>query len=112
MTNPYATPTTASDSAQLTVPDGESAAHRILRIVGIGGAVLSCFGAFLSSVKYYRQDNAAWTVTAFVSGCMMLFVLVQLIRKSTRYSANHPMQPSGEVGRFEVDDQPSPPADR
>jgi len=22
------------------------------------------------------------------------------------------MQPSGEVGRFEVDDQPSPPADR
>ena len=25
---------------------------------------------------------------------------------------NHPMQPSGEVGRFEVDDQPSPPADR
>ena len=27
-------------------------------------------------------------------------------------SANHPMQPSGEVGRFEVDYQPSPPADR
>ncbi len=26
--------------------------------------------------------------------------------------ANHPMQPSGEVGRFEVEDQPSPPADR
>lgn len=25
---------------------------------------------------------------------------------------NNPMQPSGEVGRFEVDDQPSPPADR
>jgi hypothetical protein len=25
---------------------------------------------------------------------------------------NHPMQPSGEIGRFEVDDQPSPPADR
>ncbi|GAB5407136.1 MAG: hypothetical protein Aurels2KO_53670 [Aureliella sp.] len=25
---------------------------------------------------------------------------------------NHPMQPSAEVGRFEVDDQPSPPADR
>jgi hypothetical protein len=24
----------------------------------------------------------------------------------------HPMQPSGEVGRSEVDDQPSPPADR
>ena len=29
-----------------------------------------------------------------------------------REAANHPMQPSGEVGRFEVDDQPSPPADR
>ena len=27
-------------------------------------------------------------------------------------SANQAMQPSGEVGRFEVDDQPSPPADR
>ncbi|WP_218933813.1 hypothetical protein [Rubripirellula lacrimiformis] len=27
-------------------------------------------------------------------------------------AANHPMQPSGEVGRFEMDDQPSPPADR
>ena len=27
-------------------------------------------------------------------------------------SANHPMQPSGEVGRFEVENQPSPPADR
>ncbi len=27
-------------------------------------------------------------------------------------SANHPMQPSGEVGRFEVANQPSPPADR
>jgi hypothetical protein len=25
--------------------------------------------------------------------------------------ANHPMQPSGEVGRFDVDDRPSPPAD-
>ncbi len=25
---------------------------------------------------------------------------------------NHPMQPSGEIGRFEVEDQPSPPADR
>ncbi len=25
---------------------------------------------------------------------------------------NHPMQPSGEIERFEVDDQPSPPADR
>ncbi|MDM4019554.1 hypothetical protein [Roseiconus lacunae] len=25
---------------------------------------------------------------------------------------NHPMQPSGEVARFEVEDQPSPPADR
>src|SRR5690606_12241464 len=30
----------------------------------------------------------------------------------TESAANHPMQPSGEVGRFEVDDQPSPPADR
>ncbi|KLU05200.1 hypothetical protein RISK_002776 [Rhodopirellula islandica] len=30
----------------------------------------------------------------------------------TEAAANHPMQPSGEVGRFEVDDQPSPPADR
>ncbi len=27
-------------------------------------------------------------------------------------AGNHPMQPSGEVGRFEVEDQPSPPADR
>ncbi|MCO8125576.1 hypothetical protein NHH03_27805 [Stieleria sp. TO1_6] len=27
-------------------------------------------------------------------------------------TGNHPMQPSGEVGRVEVDDQPSPPADR
>jgi hypothetical protein len=26
--------------------------------------------------------------------------------------ANHPMQPSGEVRRFEMEDQPSPPADR
>ena len=25
---------------------------------------------------------------------------------------NHPMQSSGEIGRFEVEDQPSPPADR
>jgi len=27
-------------------------------------------------------------------------------------AANQAMQPSGEVARFEVDDQPSPPADR
>lgn len=27
-------------------------------------------------------------------------------------TGNHPMQPSGEVGRSEVDDQSSPPADR
>ena len=27
-------------------------------------------------------------------------------------AGNHPMQPSGEVGRLEVDDQPSPPPDR
>jgi len=27
-------------------------------------------------------------------------------------AANHPMQPSGEAGRLEVDDQSSPPADR
>jgi hypothetical protein len=27
-------------------------------------------------------------------------------------AANHPMQPSGKVKRFKVDDQPSPPADR
>lgn len=30
----------------------------------------------------------------------------------TRETANHPMQPSGEVGCVEVDVQPSPPADR
>ncbi len=29
-----------------------------------------------------------------------------------RAAANHPMQRSGEVGRFEVDGQPSPPTDR
>ncbi|WP_144060276.1 hypothetical protein [Rhodopirellula sallentina] len=34
------------------------------------------------------------------------------VPSAQRRSANHPMQPSGEVGRFEVDDQPSPPADR
>jgi len=33
---------------------------------------------------------------------------VRPLRKLT----NHPMQPSGEVGRFEVDDPPSPPVDR
>lgn len=27
-------------------------------------------------------------------------------------AGNHPMQPIGEVGRFEVVNQPSPPADR
>ena len=27
-------------------------------------------------------------------------------------TTNHPMQPSGEIGRFEMEDQPSPPADR
>jgi hypothetical protein len=27
-------------------------------------------------------------------------------------TGNHPMQPSGKIGRFEVEDQPSPPADR
>jgi len=27
-------------------------------------------------------------------------------------SHNHPMQPSGEIVRFEVDDRPSPPVDR
>jgi len=30
----------------------------------------------------------------------------------TQIAANHPMQPSGEIGRLEVDDQPSPPVDR
>ena len=38
--------------------------------------------------------------------------LADLRPVGTTRSANHPMQPSGEVGRFEVDDQPSPPADR
>jgi hypothetical protein len=29
-----------------------------------------------------------------------------------KMTGNHPMQPSGKIGRFEVEDQPSPPADR
>ena len=31
---------------------------------------------------------------------------------NSRTPNNHPIQPSGEVGRFQIDDQPSPPADR
>ncbi len=38
--------------------------------------------------------------------------LVVTVYATSENAANHPMQPSGEVGRFEVDDQPSPPADR
>ena len=34
------------------------------------------------------------------------------IRERIGDLGNHPMQPSGEVGRFEVEDQSSPPADR
>jgi hypothetical protein len=34
------------------------------------------------------------------------------IDRKDQGAANHPMQPSGEVGRIEMDDQPSPPADR
>lgn len=35
------------------------------------------------------------------------------VRRAHRKPAgNHPMQPSGEVRRFEVENQPSPPADR
>ncbi len=38
--------------------------------------------------------------------------LVVSVYAAPETAANHPMQPSGEVGRFEVDDQLSPPADR
>ena len=36
----------------------------------------------------------------------------QMILEDRTNKQNQPMQPSGEVGRFEVDGQPSPPADR
>ncbi len=41
---------------------------------------------------------------------LQIFTFVKLRRAAA--FLNHPMQPSGEVGRFEVDDQPSPPVDR
>jgi hypothetical protein len=41
-----------------------------------------------------------------------VFLAWRLYARPTPETANHPMQPSGEVGRFEIDDRPSPPADR
>jgi len=35
-----------------------------------------------------------------------------LLEAQFKAADNHPMQPSGEVGRFDVENQPSPPADR
>ncbi len=50
---------------------------------------------------------AACGLTFFVS----LGLLIQT-DATFKQRPNHPMQPSGEVGCFEVDDQPSPPADQ
>ncbi|QDT04873.1 hypothetical protein K227x_32700 [Rubripirellula lacrimiformis] len=37
---------------------------------------------------------------------------VRLVLKRRKKQANHPMHPNGEIGRFQVDDQSSPPVDR
>ncbi|WP_237607743.1 hypothetical protein, partial [Roseimaritima sediminicola] len=60
------------------------------------------------NLSYTRQAPDADQCEAFTAN------LVSAIRNasSQRAEQNHPMQPSGEVGRFEVDDQPSPPGDR
>ena len=45
--------------------------------------------------------------------CELKLPIVEFNRNEwSSRAANHPMQPSGEVGRFEVDHQQSPPADR
>ncbi|MCA9169782.1 MAG: hypothetical protein KDB23_19040 [Planctomycetales bacterium] len=110
--NPYAAPQTVSDVPQLPASNEDVVARRVLRFVGICGPIIGCIGAFLSCIKYYLQEDTARTITAFASGCILLFTFLQFVRISTKYPANHPKQPHGEVEFFEVNDQPSPPADR
>ncbi|TWT98542.1 hypothetical protein Pla52nx_003455 [Stieleria varia] len=54
----------------------------------------------------YRSQGNAW----LCGECFGKFIRDDSLGLTT--AANQPMQPSGEVGRFEVNDQPSPPADR
>ncbi|WP_461509484.1 hypothetical protein [Rhodopirellula baltica] len=67
---------------------------------------------------YVNQDDGWWFIqystdrrrlTSLPDGVRRY---VETIRLPQRKAANHPMQPSGEVGRLEMYDQPSPPADR
>ncbi len=58
----------------------------------------------------YDSNRTAILATTDREWIEALFARVPIANPKT--PNNHPIQPSGEVGRFEVDDQPSPPADR
>ncbi len=79
------------------LPDGTGASHR----VSFSGAISS------ASVSAVPEPSSLAVLFLLGAG----FVTLRS-RRTRNNSNNHPMQPSGEVGRFEVDDQPSPPADR
>ncbi|WP_145390912.1 hypothetical protein [Stieleria neptunia] len=57
----------------------------------------------------YRSHAAIDELPAMVNSYLQT---VRLPERHAGEAANHPMQPSGEIGRLEVEDQPSPPADR
>ncbi len=90
-----------------------------------------CRGYMLGSVVKQLQtgrENFATIEDTYGSGFLAFqsnevgFTLVSHLRHHSQIdfrfglaghaTANNPMQPRGEVGRFEVDDQPSPPVDR
>lgn len=66
----------------------------------------------------FRRENVGFTLVSVLmhhSQIDLRFGLAGSGLKQNQPSqteANHPMQPSGEIGRFEVEEQPSPPADR
>ena len=74
------------------------------------GAICTLLAAlhFMNSLTY---GGAVYAGTAVLFSCVLLADRGILLANTQR-KQNHPMQPSGEVGRFELDHQPSPPADR
>ena len=74
--------------------------------IGMAGAAMVCFTLWLAIGGWGPPAPLFFAIAGMLSGAVIGFATIP------KMAANHPMQPSGEIGRIEVEGQLSPPADR
>jgi len=90
---------------------------RALRLCSISSISLALLNQCIQiaaciSLAFDPRVTQEWVIPP-IAAILTVVLFACLVLSLTRMKlANQPMQPSGEVGRLEVDDQSSPPADR